>query len=64
MNAKKFGCIVQARLSSSRFPAKILLNGHDKSLLHHNRRLKASKFIDEIIIATTTLQIDDVIFSM
>ena len=42
-----------------------MLNGHDKSLLHHTiERLKASKFIDEIIIATTTLQIDDVIFSL
>lgn len=52
---KKIGVIVQARMGSSRLPGKVLMDLHNKetilSLLI--KRLKLSKKIDEIIIATT-----------
>ncbi len=62
MNRNKIACILQARISSTRLPGKILLNGFNKSLLLHTvERLKKSKKLDKIIIATTTLKIDDII---
>ena len=62
MNRNKIACILQARLSSTRLPGKILLNGFDKPLLLHTvERLKKSKKLDKIVIATTTLKIDDII---
>tara|TARA_Y100000294_G_C8485286_1_gene308470 strand:- start:74 stop:880 length:807 start_codon:yes stop_codon:yes gene_type:complete len=52
-------CIIQARLSSSRLPGKILMHGYDKPLLLHLlERIKKSKFIKKIIIATTYEKID------
>ncbi len=56
---------MQARISSKRLPAKILLPGFDKPLLLHTiERLKKSKLIDEVVIATSNLKIDDVIFNI
>ena len=50
-------------MSSKRLPAKILLPGYDKPLLLHTiERLKKSKKIKDVIVATTKLRIDDVIF--
>tara|TARA_B100001057_G_scaffold501302_1_gene623587 strand:+ start:3850 stop:4596 length:747 start_codon:yes stop_codon:yes gene_type:complete len=50
---KNIHCIVQARLSSTRLPAKIFLTGCRKTLIEHLiERLKFSKKISEIIIAT------------
>tara|TARA_B100000965_G_scaffold75930_1_gene60184 strand:+ start:20540 stop:21304 length:765 start_codon:yes stop_codon:yes gene_type:complete len=47
--------ITQARLGSTRFPKKILKKIQDKTLLDiHLDRIKNSKLINEIIIATTT----------
>jgi len=65
MKKKRRICIVQARISSKRLPAKILLPGFDKPLLLHTiERLKKSKLIDEVVIATSNLKIDDVIFNI
>ena len=56
----EFSIIIQARLGSSRLPGKIL-----KSYKHYNllnvliQRLKRSKKVKDIIIATTTLIEDD-----
>ena len=65
MIKKRIICIVQARMSSKRLPAKILLSGYDKPLLLHTiERLKKSKKIKDVIIATSKLKIDDVIFDL
>jgi len=50
---KKIHCIVQARLTSNRLPAKIFLPGAGKSLIDHLiERLNFSKKITKVIIAT------------
>lgn len=58
----KIGAIIQARTSSSRFPKKILQPlpyGGDTCVLQQDiRRVKKSKLLDEVIIATT-MNIDD-----
>ena len=46
--------IVQARMSSSRFPGKVMYPVSDRSMLEFQlERIKLCKSIDEIIIATT-----------
>ena len=51
--------ITQARLGSKRFPKKIIKKIQDKTLLNiHIDRIKNSKLINEIIIATTTNEND------
>ena len=57
------GCIIQARMGSSRLPGKTLMKLNDESSTLHfvKNQLSFSKFIDEIIIATTDLDEDDVI---
>jgi spore coat polysaccharide biosynthesis protein SpsF len=65
MNKKDVICIIQARISSSRLPGKILLPGYDKPLLLHTiNRLKKSKLISKIVVATTNLKIDDAIVNL
>lgn len=62
MNHKKVVGIIQARLSSSRLPRKVLLPLGKKGDLvidHVYKRLSLSKYIDEIIIATSTDTSDD-----
>jgi len=52
--------IIQARTGSTRLPSKALLKILGKSILEHIVDfLKFSKFIDQIVIATTTLPEDD-----
>lgn len=54
--------IIQARMGSSRLPGKVLMNLMGKSVLEHViYRVRQCKEIDDVIIATTTLQKDDVI---
>ena len=57
------GCIVQARMSSTRLPGKVLKNLDDKNTLLNYVlfQLKESKLIEKIVIATSTLSEDDVI---
>ena len=57
------GCIIQARMGSTRLPGKILKNIDEKNnvLDFLLNQLNYSKKIDEIIIATTKNREDDVI---
>lgn len=58
----KTTAIMQARTGSERLPGKVMLKLCDKSVLEHDiERLKLSKEIDEIIVATTTSDKDDII---
>ena len=59
------GIIVQARTGSSRLPAKVMMKADDKSLMidYVINQLKYSKLHDDIVIATTNLQQDDIIFN-
>ena len=60
---KNISCVIQARMGSSRLPGKILLNGYDRPLLIHLiERIKKSKKIDKIIVATSKNKLDDIIF--
>ncbi len=55
-------CIVQARIGSTRLPAKVLKKICGKTVLEHDiDRLKRVKNIDNIVIATTTLERDNII---
>jgi len=52
--------IVQARMSSTRLPGKVLKPLSGKVVLEHVlERLRKCKLIDQIVIATTTDEIDD-----
>jgi len=55
------GCIIQARMGSSRLPGKVLKELEDgKSILFYLlKQIKHCKFIDKIVIATTDLDEDD-----
>ena len=65
MIKKNVTCIIQARIESTRLPAKILLPGYNKPLLLHLiERLKKSKFIKKIIVKTSTNKIDEIIFDL
>ena len=59
----KIGAIIQARTSSSRFPKKVLQSlpyNSDTCVLQQDiRRVKKSKLVDEVIIATSTDLEDD-----
>lgn len=58
----KIGVIIQARMGSTRLPEKVMKNIQGKTILGHViERVKQSTLIDEIIIATTTLNKDSVI---
>ena len=58
-------CIIQARISSSRLPAKILLPGYNKPLLFHLiERVSRSKKIDKIVIATSQNPLDDLLYDL
>lgn len=57
--------ITQARSGSTRLPNKVLLKIQEKTLLQiHIDRIKQAEEIDDIIIATTTEQADDVIVNL
>lgn len=57
--------VTQARSGSTRLPNKVLLKIEDKTLLQiHIDRIKQAKQIDDIIIATTTENADDVIANL
>ena len=60
-----FGCIIQARMGSTRFPGKVLeiLDGTNPSLQFTINQLKESKFLQKIVIATTKNSEDDQIVS-
>ncbi|HAO92725.1 MAG: hypothetical protein A2X93_06815 [Deltaproteobacteria bacterium GWC2_56_8] len=54
--------IIQARMSSTRLPSKVMKPICGKPILWHVvNRLKAAKYLDEVMVATTTHPSDDVI---
>ncbi len=60
---EKIDVIIQARLGSRRLPKKVIADINGKSMLDILiKRIKKSKKINEIIIATTTKKIDDLLF--
>jgi len=60
------GCIIQARMSSTRLPGKVLMKIDDKNsaLFTLINQLKYSKKLDKIILATTNLKNDDAIIDL
>lgn len=60
INGKKVQATIQARMTSTRLPGKILMEAAGKPFLHHMvERLRKVSAIDDIIIATTTNKEDD-----
>ncbi|HHV73352.1 MAG TPA: NTP transferase domain-containing protein [Thermoanaerobacterium sp.] len=58
----KKAAIIQARMGSTRLPGKVMKIIMGKPIIEHVvNRVKASKEIDDIIIATTTNKEDDII---
>jgi len=57
------GCIIQARMGSTRLPGKVmeLLDGKNSSLHYTINQLKNSLNLNKIIVATTELEEDDII---
>jgi spore coat polysaccharide biosynthesis protein SpsF len=57
------GCIIQARMGSTRLPGKVMeiLDGKNPSIFYTINQLRSCKLIDKIIVATTTNSEDDVI---
>lgn len=57
---QKIICIIQARMSSTRLPGKVLKKITDKPMLSHIlHSLKYSKTLDHIVVATTKKKTDD-----
>ena len=57
--------IIQARMGSTRFPGKVLKTLDGVPILEYLvKRLKKSKDLDEILIATTTKKEDQIIVSL
>jgi len=60
MKKKKVVAIIQARMGSTRLPGKVLLQIKDKPILWHIvNRLKFSKYINSVVISTSTSKTDD-----
>jgi len=58
----KTGCIIQARMSSTRLPGKVLREIKCKAILDYVvDRIKFCRNVDDIILATTTNQKDDIL---
>lgn len=54
------GAVIQARMSSSRLPGKVLAEIMGKPMLYHQlERLKTSKKLEEIVVAATSNPLDD-----
>ncbi|MCV0393556.1 MAG: glycosyltransferase family protein [Nitrosopumilus sp.] len=62
--AVEIGCIIQARMGSTRLPGKVMQNVTEKKPLIHFLldQLKGSSQIEKIVVATTTLPEDNIIF--
>ncbi len=62
MSKPKVVCIIQARMAASRLPGKVLKELGDKPMLAWMVvRARRAKFIDEVVVATTTDPEDDVV---
>ncbi len=61
----KIAGIIQARMTSSRLPGKVLMDIAGKPALQHViERVRSAKLIDDVIVATTTNKEDDAIVSL
>jgi len=55
-------CIVQARMGSGRLPGKVMKEINGKPMISHTlNSLKKSKYIDEIVLATSTQEINNLL---
>ncbi|WP_196008108.1 cytidylyltransferase domain-containing protein [Clostridium tyrobutyricum] len=64
-NNCKICATVEARMTSSRLPGKVLMNFCGKTALQHIvERLKRSKYLDEVVVATTTNKEDEPIIKL
>lgn len=58
-------CIIQARMSSTRLPNKVLLLLEGKTVLEHEvLRVKKARLVDDVIVATTTDTKDKIILNL
>lgn len=65
MKRRKVVAIIQARMGSKRLPGKVLSHLSGKPLLEHLiNRLRVSKEIDQIVVATSTSDIDKPIIEL
>ena len=57
------GCIIQARMGSSRLPGKVMLKLDKKNpiLYYVLKQLQSSKLLEKLVVATTILDEDDII---
>ncbi len=57
------GCIIQARMGSTRLPGKVMLKLDKKNpvLYYVLKQLQSSKLLEKLVVATTILDEDDVI---
>lgn len=61
----KFVATIEARMTSSRLPGKVLMEYQGKTNLEHIvNRVSKSKYIDEIVVATTINDTDDPIVDL
>lgn len=61
----KISVIIQARIGSTRLPSKVLMKLEDKTILEHIvNRVKLSKYVNDIIIATTVNTEDEKIVKL
>ena len=61
----KTGIVVQARNGSKRLPNKMIMDLEGKTLFEHIiERLMYTKFKDEVILATTTKERDDILIEL
>ncbi len=62
MTVPRIAATIEARMTSSRLPGKILMKCQGKTMLEHMvERVKRSNVLDDIIIATTINDTDDVV---
>lgn len=61
MSDQKIGCIIQARMGSTRLPGKVMLNIDEKNpiIYYVIKQISESRLCDQIVIATTTLPEDE-----
>ena len=60
MRIKKIAALIEARMGSTRLPGKVMKQAINKPLIHHLiNRLKFTRKLDKIIVATTNNKKDD-----
>ncbi|MCT4633500.1 MAG: glycosyltransferase family protein [Firmicutes bacterium] len=65
INGKKVVATIEARMTSSRLPGKVLLDLAGKPALQHIvERLRRSNYIDDVVVATTINKTDDPIINL